>query len=303
MYAFVSLALALACSSYFVNANIVNQCRGRGVYAMTWDDGPAQYTNQLLDILASKNVKATFHITTKYLTDPNIQSMVQKISSAGHLIGLRTESDWNLFQMSDDQIRAGVARQATVLSSFIGYTPKFIRLPYNGYDDRVLRAIESTGLIATIHNLETYDYNNNGPKILNAVKLSLSLLGKGQGSFISIQHDGVQQSVGIAGQVIDTIKSFGYRFVKLDECLGLGDMTKNKEPLKGADDSVDLGPMDSPQGSNGMASDPSGGMPGVDGNLNGQNANMKNSAPIAVAAAPAILATMIAILLSLLIQF
>ena len=237
-------ALVLSVTSLNVTlAKLVNQCTQRGVYAMTWDDGPAQYTRQLLDTLSAKGVHATFHITTKYLTDPTIQAMIQQIASAGHLIGLRTESDWNLFQMTDDQIRAGVARQANVLSSFIGYTPKFVRLPYNGFDDRVLRAIESTGLIATTHNLETYDYTNDGVKTLNAVKLSLSLLGRGQGSFISVQHDGVQQSVGIAGKVIDQIKSSGYKLVKLDECLGLGDMTKNKEPLKGADDSVELGPM------------------------------------------------------------
>lgn len=239
------LAIALGLATFqAAEGKVINQCTQRGMYAMTWDDGPAQYTSQLLETLDAKKVKATFHVTTSYLTDPSIQAMIQRIAGAGHLIGLRTESHWNLFQMSDDQIRAGVARQANVLSSFIGYFPKFIRLPYNGYDQRVLSAIESTGLIVTTHNLETYDYDNDGGRTLTAVKLALSLSGKGQGAFISVQHDGVQQSVGIAGKVIDQIMASGYKLVKLDQCLGLGDMTKNKEPLKGADDSVDLGPLD-----------------------------------------------------------
>lgn len=276
---FISQLLAITTlglvSLQATEAKVINQCTQRGMYAMTWDDGPAQYTSQLLDTLNAKKVKATFHVTTSYLTDPSIQAMIQRISGAGHLIGLRTESHWDLFKMSDEQIKAGVARQANVLSSFIGYFPKFIRVPYNGYDQRVLSAIESTGLIVTTHNLETYDYEDAG-RTLNAVKLALSLVGKGQGSFISVQHDGVQQSVGIAGKVIDQIQASGYKLVKLDECLGLGDMTKNKEPLKGADDSVDLGPLDAGAGAPvpGAGMGPGAGSPmGPHDDLQGQTKN------------------------------
>lgn len=296
------LFLALgAAAIQLAQGKVINQCTQRGMYAMTWDDGPTGYTAQLLDTLAQKKVKVTFHITTQYLTDPSIQSMIQRIASAGHLIGLRTEASVDLFKMTDAQIRAYVARQANVLSSFIGYFPKFIRLPYNGYDQRVLSAIESTGLIATSHNLETYDYNNDGGRTLNAVKLALSLVGKGQGSFISVQHDGVQQSVGIAGKVIEQIQASGYKIVKLDECLGLGDMTKNKEPLKGADDSVDLGPLQVDGvpipggGADGMGSN-SNGAPG-EVPLSGQNKND------AVSIGSSLLAAILATILTAFMQF
>lgn len=295
---FASLASVLFFSSYAL-ADIKTRCVQRGMYAMTWDDGPAQFTESLLNTLSSKNVKVTFHITTKYLTDPNIQSIIQRIAGQGHLIGLRTEADWDLFSMSDEQIRAGVARQATVLSSFIGYVPKFIRLPYGKFDDRVRRAVESTGLIVTNFNLETYDYHNDGTRTLNAVKLALSLVGKGTGSFISIQHDGVQQSVGVTGKIIDLVKSSGYKFVKLDECMGLGDMSKNKEALKGADDSIDLGSMGG-DGSSGMVA---GGMspdgtPDPSDPLQGLNTEKKNSGSATQAS---LVAAMIATIVSLLL--
>jgi len=35
-------------------------------------------------------------------------------------------------------------------------------------------------------------------------------------------------------KVIDMIKGNGYKMVTLDECLNIGDATKNKSPLKGA---------------------------------------------------------------------
>lgn len=294
------LTIALVASS--AQGLIQTRCTQRGMYAMTWDDGPAQYTEQLLNTLDSKNVKVTFHITTKYLTDPNIQSIIQRIAKAGHLIGLRTEADWDLFNMSDDQIRAGVARQANVLASFIGYTPGLIRLPYNKFDDRVVKAIESTGLVISSFNVETYDYTGSHDRIVKSIQLSLSLTGKGAGSFISIQHDGVQQSVGATAKIIDLVKSYGYKFVKLDECLGLGDMTKNKEPLKGADDSIALDPMDSGSmpmpGAGTSSGSPMDAAGDMDAPMAGQGAKSKNSA---ASYGPSVAAAMVAAILALLL--
>jgi len=263
-----------------VSAEIKSQCVQRGMLAMTWNDGPSANTRALLNHLNDKKVRVTFHVTTKYLTDPKIQAMIQQIASSGHLIGLRTESDWNLLDMSDEQITAGIARQANVLQSFIGYFPKMICLPYEGYNARVLRAVESTGMVVTNFNLESFDYSGNANSILEAFKLNLSLKGKGGGSFISVQHDGVQQSVAITPKIIDYVKSMGYKFVTLDECMGLGDMTKNKDAVKGGDDSVDLGPMGDMPSSGGMVS----GQPGEgaeslpDADMGKQGANKRNSA-------------------------
>jgi len=115
----ISLALAGATFN-MASAKIVTQCVQSNVFAMTWDDGPAQYTKQLLDILSQKDVKVTFHVVTRYLTDPNVQSLIRQIANAGHLIGLRAEASWNLLSMSDEQITSGIVRQAGVLARFIG---------------------------------------------------------------------------------------------------------------------------------------------------------------------------------------
>lgn len=293
------------------SAAIRTQCAQSGMFAMNWDGGPAQYTGQLLDVLSQKGIKATFHLSTKYLTDPNIQSMVQRISSAGHLIGLTMESSLNLFQMSDDAIRGAVARQANVLASFIGYYPKLVRLAYNSYDDRVLRAVESTGAVVTVHNLETYDYTGDGGRTFNAVKLALSLVGKGQGNFICLQHDGIQQSVGVTAKIIDLVKGSGYKLVKMDECLGLGDLSKNQQELKGGDGSAALDPMSGaalPPGTPGASmggdgADPSKSPTSPDGTpINGQSAQSPNSASH-VQMASSTLTAILALVLALLVRF
>ena len=238
----LSIFIAVFLFFFVAHADIVTKCQRSGMFAMTWDDGPADFTSQLLDILSKKQVKTTFHLSTQHLTDPNVQSMVQRIAGEGHLIGLRTEPDWNMFQMSDDMIKAVIARAGNTLANFSRHYPKFIRLPYKGWDDRVRRAVEETGAIITQHNIESYDYTGNADRIYNSFQLAVSLKAPGSGNFISVQRDSIQGSVGVTSKLIDLIKENGYEIVTLDKCIGLADMTKNKEPLKGAD-GVKLPPM------------------------------------------------------------
>jgi peptidoglycan/xylan/chitin deacetylase (PgdA/CDA1 family) len=218
---FLFLAIAALCfAAIGVNAAIMNSCVSAGMFAMTFDDGPAQYTNQLLDILAQKNVKVTFHFVTQYLTDPTVLATIQRAASEGHYIGLRSETTWNLMTMSSEEITSEVKRTANVMAEFTNVVPKVIRLPYKGYDDRVRLAVEAAGVTITEQSMDSYDYTGDAAKIYNAFKIALSLYADGKGKFISIQHDGVQGSVATTPQIIDLILSKNYRLVKLDECVG-----------------------------------------------------------------------------------
>jgi len=214
------IATLLLSFSSLAGAAVMNSCVSAGMFAMSFDDGPATYTNQLLDSLAAKNVKVTFHFVTQYLADPTVLATIQRAASEGHYIGLRSETTWNLMTMSSDEITSEVKRTAGVLAEFTNVTPKVIRLPYQGYDDRVRIAVEAAGLTITEQSMDSYDYTGDAAKIYNAFKIAISLYADGKGKFISIQHDGVQGSVATTPQIIDLILSKGYRLVKLDECVG-----------------------------------------------------------------------------------
>lgn len=225
------------------HAVVLKKCSTNGVFALTYDEGPATFTNQLLATLNAHKVKATFHLSTQNLLDPDVQEKVRKIHNHGHLIGIRTEPDWDLQAMSDDQIKGAISRQASSLRQFCGYTPKLFRLPYKKYDDRVLKAVESAGGVVTEHNLDSYDYTNDPKRIENAFNLAMSLKSASGTSFISVQHDESKESVQVTSKVIEAIKKKGYKLVTLDECLGLGNLRQNKTPLKGGNGSDEDLPM------------------------------------------------------------
>jgi peptidoglycan/xylan/chitin deacetylase (PgdA/CDA1 family) len=223
LLAFISIFAA-----FQVSAGVTTQCVQSGMFAMTFDDGPSDNISGLLSILDSRKIKVTFHFTTQYLTDPNVQATVKKVVSAGHLIGLRSENTWNLLNMSSDDITASVQRVANVMAQFAGYKPTFIRLPYGQYDDRVLAAVSAAGMIVTQQNLDSYDYNVTDPdKVYSNFQLALALQADAAGNYISVQHDAVKASVDATGKIIDLVLSKKYNMVRLDACVGKVPPTAN----------------------------------------------------------------------------
>ena len=58
--------------------------------ALTFDDGPAEFTSQVLDILREKQVRATFFVVGEMVAQrPDV---LRAIVDSGHLIGNHTWS-------------------------------------------------------------------------------------------------------------------------------------------------------------------------------------------------------------------
>ena len=49
-------------TNYIFEGTLIHGCQNPGTIALTFDDGPSQYTPQLLDTLARYGAKATFFI-------------------------------------------------------------------------------------------------------------------------------------------------------------------------------------------------------------------------------------------------
>lgn len=74
--------------------HLVKTCKDPGTVALTFDDGPFQYTSGLLDILKSNGgIRATFFVNGKNAGDLKDQAMkdtVRRMMADGHQIGSHT---------------------------------------------------------------------------------------------------------------------------------------------------------------------------------------------------------------------
>src|SRR5699024_3282268 len=97
------------------------------VVYLTFDDGPSENTQSILDILDQYGAKATFFITGGH---EDCRPLIKKAYEAGHTIGLHTYShDYKQVYSSVDAYFEDLEKVGEVAKEQIGYVPCFIRFP------------------------------------------------------------------------------------------------------------------------------------------------------------------------------
>lgn len=100
---------------------------GKVVY-LTFDDGPGPYTQQLLDVLALYNVKATF-----FVVNGKYNSLIAKEAAAGHSVGIHSYSHkYDVIYQSEDAFFSDLYAMQAVISQQAGYNTTLMRFPGGG---------------------------------------------------------------------------------------------------------------------------------------------------------------------------
>lgn len=111
--------------------------------ALTFDDGPGEYSNDILDTLQRHNAKGTFFlIGHKVCACPD---QVRRMAAEGHQIGNHTDTHPYLTEYSDAAIQHEVRSTALAITEATGLTGTgdvgfYLRPPYGSYSDRVATA-------------------------------------------------------------------------------------------------------------------------------------------------------------------
>ena len=99
----------------------------RKVY-LTFDDGPSIYTDDILDILAEYDVKATFFVVGK--TDETSLAAYKRIVEEGHTLGMHSYSHkYNEIYTSEEAFAEDFEKLRSYLEEVTGVSPQFYRFP------------------------------------------------------------------------------------------------------------------------------------------------------------------------------
>lgn len=190
---------------------------------LTFDDGPGQYTEKLLDILDNYNIKATFFVTNQF---PKYQYLIKEEATRGHTIGVHTYSHlWSIYSSVDDYMNDFNAMN-NIIYNQTGKYAKIFRFP-GGSSNTVSRRY-CLGIMTTLANkminegYQYYDWNmdstdtaskNTVDSIINNVKRSL----KGNSYYIILMHDIKKNTIEALPTIIEYAKSIGYNFKPITE--------------------------------------------------------------------------------------
>lgn len=109
-------------------------CAGNpGQIALTYDDGPYLYTNDLLDILAAYGFKATFFVTGvnngkgPIDSTPAWTSVIQRMIADGHQVASHTWSHADLSKLTDADRTTEMVKNEMAIRNIIGKFPTYMR--------------------------------------------------------------------------------------------------------------------------------------------------------------------------------
>jgi peptidoglycan-N-acetylglucosamine deacetylase len=197
--------------------------RKPGELALTFDDGPnPAWTPQLLDLLAEREVKATFFLVGSFAeAEPEL---VRRIAGSGHLIGNHSWSHPNLAVTKADRVTEELERTSAVLEQISGLKVRFFRPPFGGRRPFVLRTARRLGMEPVLWNAITTDWETPSADAI-AGRLAQTVDGlerRGRAANI-VMHDGGHKglganrgpSVAAAGKLVEKYKG-KHRFVTVD---------------------------------------------------------------------------------------
>ncbi|KAF9331179.1 hypothetical protein BG006_005950 [Podila minutissima] len=236
----MKISTFLSCSALFLaslavaapdDPNKIDTCTKPGVVAWTIDDGPGMYNDQLLAIMAKKNVTATFFVLGTMIDQNAAQAgALKKILAGGHQLASHTYSHGNLDNMTVDQMKKEVSTTSDTMFKHSGVRPRYMRAPEGRCGVECTKVMTDLGLVISHWNVDTNDWRfMNEKEPLKATEKSMVEVNDliinnsdpAKDSFILLQHEIHKFSVEhLADRVIDSILKKGYRFVSMEECVG-----------------------------------------------------------------------------------
>ena len=183
---------------------------GRPLVALTFDDGPSGVTTpQLLDILKTKGVKATFFVLGGPLNSrPDI---CQRAEAEGHEVESHTMTHRNLEKATVGEIQWEVASMNQLFQEKLGHLPHLTRPPY-GNGIRRAEVTQNIGTPMIYWSVDTEDWRSR-----NAAAVQAQVRQNTYDGAIILMHDIYQSTVDAVPGIIDELRARGYEFVTGEE--------------------------------------------------------------------------------------
>ena len=157
---------------YFVNSIIHKRTKIKEV-ALTFDDGPKEFTPKFLDLLKKNNIKATFFCIGKQIE--KYPETFQRIIAEGHSIGNHTFSHSNNTGfLSTSKMIDEIERCDEVMLKIGNSKTNLYRPPFGVTNPNTAKAIKKTNKKSIGWNVRSLDtVSSDGKKILKKITKSL----------------------------------------------------------------------------------------------------------------------------------
>ena len=207
---------------------IAKNAQGREEKAcyLTFDDGPTELTNQILDILKQYNVKATFFVLGRMIeANPGI---ARRVYDEGHLLANHSYShNYKELYATPESFMGEIERTTELIKNVTGEEPfKLIRFPGGGHNagdhaeqkQQYKLLLREKGYYFSDWNALNGDAEASGTRtpdqLLSRIRETAT-----QPNIVVLMHDAKAKKTTPEAlpSIIEYLKSQGYGFYRLDE--------------------------------------------------------------------------------------
>lgn len=177
------------------------------VVAITFDDGPSQYTEEIIKTLKDNDCNATFFVLGNKVEA--YQDVIKQSIKDGNEIGNHSYNHKWLSRLSTDEVKEQIDKTQNILKETVGYTPTLLRPTYESVNQRIRK---NTDLDIVLWTIDTKDWKiKSSDRIVEKIVKSVS-----DGDII-LMHDIFKRSSDALKKLIPILKEQGYQFVTISE--------------------------------------------------------------------------------------
>lgn len=192
---------------YFDEDGKYDETKQRPMIALTFDDGPGEYTEELINCLVENNAKATF-----FMLGQNVEAypeIAKELSDAGMELGNHSYSHPDLVTIGADAAAQQVSNTDAALKAATGFEATVMRPPGGSFNDSVKAAINHPLIIWSI---DTRDWATKSEDQTYQV-----VMDNAQDGSVVLMHDIHEWSVKAAIRMIPDLIAKGFKLVTVSE--------------------------------------------------------------------------------------
>lgn len=193
---------------YFNEDGSYDPTQKRKLLCLTFDDGPGQYTDDLLNCLEENNAHATFFMLGQNVA--NYSEQVQHILKAGCEIGSHSYDHPNLKNLDLDSVKKQFTDTDDLLIKACGQAATVARAPYGEWNQDIIDTVGKPFFTWSVDSRD-WDYKDADLDYKSVMEGDLS-----DGSII-LMHDIHQPTVEAAKRIIPELVAQGYKLVTVSE--------------------------------------------------------------------------------------
>jgi peptidoglycan/xylan/chitin deacetylase (PgdA/CDA1 family) len=191
----------------------------RARIALTFDDGPSDWTPRILDVLAENKAKGTFFQIGELAS--RHRTIAREVGVRGHEVGNHTQTHARLYLRSAEFVRKEIRAAQRTLEEVHGTAPKWFRPTYGCRWFGIARAQEELGLTGAMWTAIGLDWKLDEGAV--AARLSKAA----RNGAIFCLHDGrageahpdAGPTLGALRTLLPELSRQGYELVTLSEVL------------------------------------------------------------------------------------